>query len=57
MNLTLLWIALIVYFAGMLLIALWSARRKAASMEDMAVAIIDEIETPNYIGRRMTAAY
>ncbi len=31
--------------------------RSMVSMEDLAVAIIDEIESPNYIGRRMTAAY
>ncbi len=31
--------------------------RSAISMEDFAVAIIDEIEAPNYLGRRMTAAY
>ena len=31
--------------------------RNAVSMEDLAVAIIDEIESPSYIGRRMTAAY
>ena len=31
--------------------------RNAVSMEDLAVAIVDEIESPNYIGRRMTAAY
>ena len=31
--------------------------RNAVSTEDLAVAIIDEIEAPNYIGRRMTAAY
>lgn len=31
--------------------------RNSVSMEDLAVAIIDEIESPDYIGRRMTAAY
>ena len=31
--------------------------RNSVSMEDLAVAIIDEIEVPNYIGSRMTAAY
>lgn len=29
----------------------------AISMEDLAVAIINEIEAPKYLGRRMTAAY
>ena len=31
--------------------------RNSVSMEDLAVAIIDEIESPGYIGRSMTAAY
>ncbi|MCZ0955105.1 MAG: NAD(P)H-binding protein [Rhodospirillaceae bacterium] len=31
--------------------------RNSISMEDLAVAIIDEIEMPRYIGSRMTAAY
>ena len=31
--------------------------RNRVSMEDLAVAIIDEIEAPKYIRRRMTAAY
>lgn len=31
--------------------------RNSISMEDLAVAIVDEIESPNYVGSRMTAAY
>lgn len=34
-----------------------AAGQNAVSMEDLAVAIIDEIEQPQFIRRRMTAAY